>query len=410
MDISNNTVNRSIPNEATPLWERNTLIWGSFLFGVVIGFVAVYIVVAQPMFAQLRDLQEQTIALQGDLRGLVGVRDQAWEADNLLSDLTSLKAHLGDARGTLREIQQLRQDLLGESRHTAAANSALSDMARLQETLIEQQNLIAPAARAAEELGNLQARLVQDHAGTPQAEATLEDLHQVRHNLSELVKLKEDLASKSQDLPAARTAADGLLSLKDQLIERGSNTETARTQVNRMFLLQDELSAHAGDSGAAFESLDRLLEIKEKLVEQTPQVADAVQNLEILSDFRDELGTQIQSLVRLRESLMEIAIMETTIGRVAKALEPLAQIANVRRLGDEELRAAARAILDHRSTRLTSKPPTPRELPQTAEKDRVDLPAEEPLLTDEIPGLGADEPLEIPDPVPLPLTEEPATN
>jgi hypothetical protein len=107
---------------------------------------------------------------------------------------------------------------------------------------------------------------------------------------------------------------------------------------------------------------------------------------------------------------MEIALMETTIGRVAKALEPLAQIANVRRLGDEELRAAAKAILDNRSTRLTSKPPAPRELPKTAENDRLELPADEPLLKDEVPGLGADEPLEIPDPVPLPLAEEPATN
>src|SRR4029079_6232175 len=82
VDIASNMHNESIADESAPLLERNTLVWGSFLVGVVIGFVAVYVVVAQPLFTQLRDLQTQSVALQVDIQSLVGVRNQAWEADN----------------------------------------------------------------------------------------------------------------------------------------------------------------------------------------------------------------------------------------------------------------------------------------------------------------------------------------
>ena len=50
---------------------------------------------------------------------------------------------------------------------------------------------------------------------------------------------------------------------------------------------------------------------------------------------------------------MELAMMETTLGRVANVVEPLTQIGNLRRLSDEEVREAARVILDRRSTRFS---------------------------------------------------------
>ena len=178
------------------------------------------------------------------------------------------------------------------------------------------------------------------------------------------IDLKNQLAENSNGLAAAKSTASELVSLKDQIVAHGDDTEAARTHANRMFVLQDELKTHGPELPAAFSNLDRLVAMKDKLLEQTASVADAVQNLEILSDFREELGGQIQSLTRMREGLLQIVLMESTLGRVAKALEPLSQIANVRRLSDVELREAARSILENRSTKITSKPETPRPLPQ----------------------------------------------
>ena len=99
----------------------------------------------------------------------------------------------------------------------------------------------------------------------------------------------------------------------------------------------------------------------------------------------------------MHESLLQIVLMENTLGRVARLLEPLSQIANVRRLSDHELRAAARSILESRSTRISSKPESPRQIPDAAVND---------------PFLGTEQNLEneghesgaVPSPVPFPVT------
>jgi hypothetical protein len=65
------------------------------------------------------------------------------------------------------------------------------------------------------------------------------------------------------------------------------------------------------------------------------------------------VASHVKSLDTLRRTLMEIAMMESTLGRVAHVVEPLTQIGNLRRLGDEEVREAARVILDRRMTRFS---------------------------------------------------------
>jgi hypothetical protein len=383
-------------DDSSPMASKNTMVWGFFLVGVVVGFVAVYLLVAQPMYAQLGQMQRQVAALDADIQSLAGVRHEAWEAGNLLSDLKGLKSQIHDARATVRDIRALRQDLLEESRHTAAASNALGSLARLQEFALDQQDLINPAIRSLEQLAQIQKRLVVEHAGTPRAEETLADLDRVRHDLTELLALKAQIAANGAGLDRARSTAGELLSLKDQIVANGHDTEEARTSANRLFVLQEQLKAQGAEIPDAFSSLDQLVEIKEKLVEQTPAVADAVQNLEILTDFQEEFGEQIRALGQMREQLIQIVLMEGALGRLAKMLEPLSQIANIRRLGDRELREAARSILENRSTRISSKPDATRHLP----RDPVTLPSD--LSRDDFSEEA--ETGEVPAPVPLPIT------
>lgn len=406
MDRARNALIEPLHDESNPLLERNTLVWGAFLIGVVLGFVIVHLVVAQPMFAQLQEVQRRTASLQGDLQLLVGVRDRAWEAGNLLSDLTSLDAQLVESRATLREMRRLRQDLLEESRQTSTAAAAVADVARLQAAVLEQQSMTGAAERAIEQFGRVQSRLAEQQAAVPPADELVGGFDRVRIALDDLLQLKQNLVDNSADVSTAKRAATELLALKDQLIEEGGNIEAARTQANRLLLLQDELVAHADEARNAFVGLDQLIELKEKLIDQTAQVADAVQNLEILSDFREELATQIRSLTGLREGLMEIVLMETTIGRAAKALEPLSRIANVRRLGEEELRAAARTILDNRAARVGSRVAAPRELPRTAENYTAVPSSDDWRSSDDLSDLGTTSLREPPAPKSLPRHAE----
>lgn len=337
MKISSNLLNDGMERDVSAFLERKTLLWGAFVAGLALGFVAVYVVVAQPMFGELKELGRQTIMLQDDVRQLVGARDHAWEAGSLLSDLTALKTQLVDARATLREIKRLREDLLEESRHTASASAALHELARLNDAALEQQELNGPAAVAVEQMGRVHRQIIETAEHLPQSKAAI----------AELASLQSELAGHTQNL------------------------DSAKAQVGRMAALQDELAAHAPQSAAAFDNLEKLVDLQNRLAAETPRVAGAVQNLEILSEFQDEFMSQIASLGAMRERLTQVLLMETTIGRVVQALEPLAQIVNIRRLSDQELRDAARSILDNRATRLSSRPATPRQLPHTAEREAL---------------------------------------
>jgi archaellum component FlaC len=128
-----------------------------------------------------------------------------------------------------------------------------------------------------------------------------------------------------------------------------ASLENAR-QLNE---LNGMLSGEAERIATARQNLQALLTIQKQLATATEQVTAAVQNFEILNEFQEEVSLHIRSLESLRRTLLEIAMMETTLGRVARTIEPLTQIGNLRRLGDEEVREAARVILDRRMNRYS---------------------------------------------------------
>ncbi|HQX52634.1 MAG TPA: hypothetical protein PLR25_22125, partial [Planctomycetaceae bacterium] len=99
-----------------------------------------------------------------------------------------------------------------------------------------------------------------------------------------------------------------------------------------------------------------------------------------------ELANHVKSLEGVRRTMMDIAMMESTLGRVAQVIEPLTQIGNLRRLSDDEVREAARVILDRRVTRFSQATTLPEtgastdnnveETTNTTNEDSVPLPPE----------------------------------
>ena len=119
----------------------------------------------------------------------------------------------------------------------------------------------------------------------------------------------------------------------------------------------------------------------DSLSEQSVEVAAAIQNLEIMEDFQTEVASHVKSLETLRRTLVDIAMMESTVGRVAQMIAPLSEIGNLRRLSETEVRDAARIILDRRSTRISQTGETApqvsgTEFGTTTESDLVPLPPE----------------------------------
>jgi len=125
--------------------------------------------------------------------------------------------------------------------------------------------------------------------------------------------------------------------------------ETARTLV----AMNESLNSSDLQLTSARENLDSLMKLQTTLSHQSSEISAAIQNLEIMDDFRVEVASHVKSLETLRRTLMDIAMMESTMGRVANVVEPLTQIGNLRRLNEDEVREAARVILDRRMTRFS---------------------------------------------------------
>jgi len=323
----------------------------------------VYVVVSQPLFSHLERMQRQILAVQHDMEPLVGASDEPWETNSLLTGLIAQRKQLAEMRLALKQIRELREELLTEAGRTDGGFAAIHELRELQSALLDKKDTSTPALQALEDFARMAQTLVREHADARKAEDILAGLGQSKAGLEELIGLKKQILSEAGDVAAAKATAGELVALKEEIVAQPDNVAAARAQVNRLFSLEADLTSHGSDMSAAFSSLDGLLEIKGKLLDQTPHIGDAMQNLEILSDFQQEFSEQIQSLARMRSSLMEIVMLETTVGRVAKSLEPLAQIANVRRLSDNEIRDAARNILEKRSTRVTTKPEFDRSQP-----------------------------------------------
>ncbi|MCY2962440.1 MAG: hypothetical protein NT069_02105 [Planctomycetota bacterium] len=371
---------------------RTQHIWGSFLGGVIVGFVALLAVVAQPMFQQLQSLKKDVMILHRDLNHLVGASGEAGRAGNLLADLARLQDRGIEAQGAIDELRRRQDELLTEGRRSTEASAALTNFVALQTSLLKQRDLTPVAAESLEEITRIQQQ-VCDQKPT---------LAQSNEALSGLLALNAKLAEQSETTATAREKTQELLAMKQEILDQSTDFDAARTQANRMILMQQELVSHGADGPEAFKGLDQLVAIKDRVLEQTPALADAVQNIEMLADFRQELDGQIKSLDGMRQTLLQLALLEPTINRVASTITPLAELANIRRLSENDLRSAARSIIDSRVPRVSSNP-LPRDTHSVrSSRDALQMDDELFRFPVDSPASPATEPAPVPEPLPLP--------
>ena len=159
---------------------RNSLAWGAFFCGVITGFAALYAVAAYPVFHHLESLQKNLSTLNRDVQELVGARDQAFHAANLLADLNTLKSRLPEAESTLAEVRQLHRDLLAEGRDASEATAALSSLVRLQTAVLDQQDLTRAADQSIAEIRRIQQQLRDEQGALTDSAESLDGLVQIQ--------------------------------------------------------------------------------------------------------------------------------------------------------------------------------------------------------------------------------------
>jgi hypothetical protein len=169
-----------------------------------------------------------------------------------------------------------------------------------------------------------------------------------------LIEINTDLYNEFENALVAQSSATDLIALKNTIVSNGENTEKAFANTNNLFALRDTLNAEM-DLVKAQGNLQSLVRIQDDLNAQTRQVADAVDTLELLTDLGEELQAQVKTMGQMRKSLMDIVLMEATVSRVAKIIEPLVELTNLRRMSDDDVREAARTIMESRTSRIATR-------------------------------------------------------
>ena len=385
--------------------------------GLAIGFLGMDIMVRRPMMRELATVRTELSTVERDMEELVGVRNQVWETNNLLTSLKSQYRQLEDARVSMSALAQLCNEIETGAGHTGAAFAKLDRLVGLQNAVLRNSENVESAEVSLDRMVAMQGHLVQSGEHTENAVAAINQLVKVRdaaqievakidsayaavqefgklkqqiitngegldvaqdhvaalaaikndvfneaanvpaaHEAARgMIALKNDINEKSEGLDTAKSTAKELFSLKDEVVTKGGNTEAAFANTERLFTLRDALIAEA-DLDSAEGNLNKLVGIQDTLNRQTVEVADAVETLEVLTDLNDELQAQVTTIDGMRKSLLDVVLMESTVRKVAGILEPLAELSNLRRLSSDEMREAARVIMDQRTSRVASRP------------------------------------------------------
>ncbi len=230
------------------------------------------------------------------MQSLAQVGERTNETNDLLSKLTLQQNQLEEATVALNAIQQFRQSVQVELGSTSEALQSLEQLRSLQNDLIEQR---ASIALAAESLGEMIA------------------VHQC-------------------------------------LIEKQGSALQAREIIQQLMALTTKLNSEELDIALADQKLEKLLVVESRLNISVDNVVDTIESLELLDDLREELNLQIHSMGEMRRGLMEIVLLESTVAKALRMLEPLTQLGNLRRLSDADVKQSVRTIIAERRSRLTS--------------------------------------------------------
>ena len=394
--------------------------WGLVLVGISIGFLALDIMLRRPLMRELASVRRELVSVEKSMHDLVGVKDVAWETSHLLSALQAQKKQLESARAALGELREFRLSVETEAQQTGDAVASLDRIADLQMRVASQRESVVAVEQVLSEIVKLHERLLSEKQAQDAAVASLNrvsELHkqvrdagqdaevasvevqklgdlrtkvlensagveQAQRNAAELIALK-DTVRQADDVPAVQEAANKLLALRDSLRTNDDSTEQSQSHAKQLLSLRDELAANAEDTQLAQKNWASVRKLEGDLKSAGHDIASAIETLELLTDLGTELRQQTQSLNGVRQTMTEIALMETTIGRVLRVLEPLAQLKNLTRLSEPEVRAAARAILDQRNSKLSHREETQPAPPA------VKLPHEDSFFSDDpVPVIG----------------------
>lgn len=381
----NSTTNGKLPAEfaGTPAFR-----WSMMFAGLAVAFLGMDIMVRRPMMRELTQVRSELAGVERDMEELVGVRNQVWETNNLLTGLKSQYRQLEDARLSVAAMAQLRKEVDAEAKKSGEAFSSLDRLVAVQNAVLTNTSNVETAQDTLEGMIAMQKRAVEGGEGTTAAVEAIEGLIDIRDaatmdmvtidraaaSIAQLDKLKTQILSSSEGTEFAQTEVDRLfatvrtfgdlrneilesgegvedaqkslfefVSLKNELFNESSNIDFARDAARQLIAVKNELNATSSDIATAQTSADELITLKDTIASKGGNTETAFRNTGKLFGLRDTLNSDMD-LDGAEDSLETLVQIQSDLngqGRnVVDALETLEVLTNL----SEELQAQVDSI------------------------------------------------------------------
>jgi hypothetical protein len=274
----------------------------------MITFFVVYVGIGRPVRNEIDQLRGQVKLLQSGIEQLVAVIPTASASTDLLAELTAQKQQLAEAQFVVDQVASLRSRLTDEAQGVTYAEDALDDLAELKDAIL----------------------------------ATSDRVHYANDVLNTSQIIQDRLAGAEPVVMQAFQASEVLMQTADLLSGGSAHATKARQMVRDLLEMQRSLEAQEESIGSASESLDDLLMLKDSILARTHNLADAIETLELTQDLNDQLQRAVASFRSIRQWMLEVVATEPVVLQAREALSPLLDLADLRRLDMDELRAVAR--------------------------------------------------------------------
>lgn len=350
--------------------------WPTLVSGLAIGMAAMQFLVARTVTHNVDNLTREVAAVSLQVRQLAGSATDVQRTNDLLASLGRQRDELAAARDTIEELRQLRAQIQQESGRLGSSVSVLQQLHKLQVDIAAQAEQAADSLQAVEVVNSLNTRISEMAQNLPAQAANIGDAENAlvalgdlkdiilaqadacqlaRQQVDDVVGLAAALSTSTADLTQARVAASELVALKDGLVANTGDVAASQQAAEQLVALNNTLAdTRQIKLDDAQRNLQALLRVQDELAAQTGTLAASIENLDLMADFQQVLGQQFAKLETMRRQLTDLVLMESTIDRAAKALSPLSALGDLRNLNEDELRTAARVILDRRAAAQSS--------------------------------------------------------
>ena len=333
----------AITSRRHPTPEPARPAWFSLLLGLSLGFVGMHLFVARPLTREFAAVRREVRTLERNLELLSGLRDQSTAALDAASAWSERREEIEGAWRAVESFEKLHAALADQTRRAEVSLAALERVALVQDRLarlkdgVLRQSAGLVAAERVLDRGRGAIADLEDHA---------RGLSEARDRVKGLAAIADEIGRQSWGGPQARRALDELVLLKNDLVRSSHDIEFARRRADSLVEMAARLRGDQAQIGSAVENLGRLEALRDRLAGDGQRIVDAIEAHEVLSRFQEDFIDRSRRLERLTPTLVQLTVLSKSVGELIEALRPAAELHDLRRLDDAELRRAARSILD----------------------------------------------------------------